>query len=58
MRLFQYLSQWKSKANDGIQQSLLIAKFLCLLHVTSNYVFSPVMVRIFSILSAILPLRN
>ncbi|XP_004233269.1 mitochondrial ATP-independent inner membrane protease subunit 1a [Solanum lycopersicum] len=44
MRLFQYLSQWKSKANDGIQQSLLIAKFLCLLHVTSNYVFSPVMV--------------
>ncbi|KAH0744181.1 hypothetical protein KY290_032174 [Solanum tuberosum] len=44
MRLFQYLSQWKSKAKDGIQQSLLIAKFLCLLHVTNNYVFSPVMV--------------
>lgn len=42
--MFQFLSQWKSKAKDGIQQSLLIAKFLCLLHVTNNYLFSPVMV--------------
>ncbi|XP_075079336.1 mitochondrial ATP-independent inner membrane protease subunit 1a-like [Nicotiana tabacum] len=44
MRVFQYLSQWKSKAKDGIQQSLLVAKFLCLLHVTNNYICSPVMV--------------
>ncbi|XP_060189419.1 mitochondrial ATP-independent inner membrane protease subunit 1a [Lycium barbarum] len=44
MRLLHYLSQWKSKAKDGFQQSLLIAKFLCLLHVTNNYICSPVMV--------------
>ncbi|MCD7449017.1 hypothetical protein HAX54_048100 [Datura stramonium] len=44
MRVFQYLSQWKSKAKDGIQQSILIAKFLCLLHVTNNYICSPVQV--------------
>ncbi|XP_009606873.1 mitochondrial ATP-independent inner membrane protease subunit 1a isoform X2 [Nicotiana tomentosiformis] len=44
MRVLQYLSQWKSKAKDGISQSLLVAKFLCLLHVTNNYICSPVMV--------------
>ncbi|CAN4104315.1 unnamed protein product [Withania somnifera] len=44
MRVFQYLSQFKSNAKEGIQQSIVIAKFLCLLHVTNNYICSPVMV--------------
>ncbi|CDP06074.1 unnamed protein product [Coffea canephora] len=43
-RLFQFARQWKPIIKEGFSQSFLIAKFLCLLHVTNTHVCTPVLV--------------
>ncbi|VFQ80315.1 unnamed protein product [Cuscuta campestris] len=38
------VNRWASKAKEGIQHSIVFAKFLCILHVADRYLCSPLMV--------------
>ncbi|CAL5406018.1 unnamed protein product [Camellia sinensis] len=44
MRLLGYLGQWRNVAKEAVDRSMIVAKFLCLLHVTNNYLCSPTLV--------------
>ena len=44
MRLLSYMGQWKSAAKEVLDRTAIVAKFLCLLHVTNNYLCSPTLV--------------
>lgn len=39
------LGQWRSKAKEAAQRTVIIVKFLCLLHVTDAYIISPSIVH-------------
>lgn len=39
------LGRWRSIAKEAAQRSMIIVKFLCLLHVTDNYIVSPTIVH-------------
>lgn len=41
MPFMNYIAQWKSVAKEALDRSAIIAKFLCYLHFTSNYLCSP-----------------
>ena len=36
-----YIAQWRSVAKEALDRSAIIAKFLCYLHFTGNYLCSP-----------------
>ncbi|KAE8649250.1 hypothetical protein Csa_014397 [Cucumis sativus] len=38
------MGQWRSVVKEAIDRTVIIAKFLCLLHVTNNYICSPTLV--------------
>ncbi|ESQ41062.1 hypothetical protein EUTSA_v10014866mg [Eutrema salsugineum] len=40
MRLLSYLKQWRGTAKEAFGQVSVVAKFLCLLHVTDRYLIS------------------
>ncbi|KAK7272628.1 hypothetical protein RJT34_29348 [Clitoria ternatea] len=42
MRLVGNMAQWKSAAKEALDRTAIVAKFLCCLHVTSNYLCSPI----------------
>jgi inner membrane protease subunit 1 len=44
MRLVNYMRQWRSVAKEALDRTAIVAKFLCLLHVTNNYLCSPTLV--------------
>ncbi|XP_038690701.1 mitochondrial inner membrane protease subunit 1 isoform X1 [Tripterygium wilfordii] len=44
MRLLNYMRQWRGFARDALEQTSIVAKFLCLLHVTNTYVCSSTLV--------------
>ncbi|KEH38481.1 putative signal peptidase I [Medicago truncatula] len=41
MPFMNYIAQWKSVAKEALDRSAIIAKFLCYLHFTGNYLCSP-----------------
>ncbi|CAA3012082.1 mitochondrial inner membrane protease subunit 1 [Olea europaea var. sylvestris] len=43
-QFFQFTQRWKSTAKEAMDHTILFAKFLCLLHVTNNYLCSPTLV--------------
>ncbi|KAL3508815.1 hypothetical protein ACH5RR_028216 [Cinchona calisaya] len=43
-RFVEFMKQCKPFIKEGFSQSALVAKFLCLLHLTNNYLCSPVLV--------------
>ncbi|KAF9590049.1 hypothetical protein IFM89_030361 [Coptis chinensis] len=45
MVLVRNLQQWKSLAKEAVDQTMLVAKFFCLLHVTDKYVISSILVQ-------------
>ncbi|WZY80328.1 mitochondrial inner membrane protease subunit 1-like [Brassica napus] len=40
MRWLRYLNQWRGTAKEAFDQVSIVAKFLCLLHVTDRYIIS------------------
>ncbi|XP_027343871.1 mitochondrial inner membrane protease subunit 1 [Abrus precatorius] len=40
MRFVNYVAQWKSAAKEALDRTAIAAKFLCWLHITSNYLCS------------------
>ncbi|XP_043707536.1 mitochondrial inner membrane protease subunit 1-like [Telopea speciosissima] len=44
-RLRSVAAQWKSIAREAVDRTLLVAKFLCFLHVTNTYVCTPCLVH-------------
>ncbi|OAY28867.1 mitochondrial inner membrane protease subunit 1 [Manihot esculenta] len=44
MRVVKYISEWSSIAKEALSQTFIVAKFLCLLHVTNAYICSPTLV--------------
>ncbi|KAJ9153424.1 hypothetical protein P3X46_026866 [Hevea brasiliensis] len=44
MRAAKYIWQWRSIAKQAFTQTSIVAKFLCLLHVTNNYLCSSTLV--------------
>ncbi|GMY33473.1 birch protein [Fagus crenata] len=38
------MGQWRSLAKEALDRTAIVANFLCLLHVTSNYLCSPTLV--------------
>ncbi|KAK7244051.1 hypothetical protein RIF29_38869 [Crotalaria pallida] len=41
MKLVSHIAQWRSLAKEALDRTAITAKFLCWLHVTSNYLCSP-----------------
>ncbi|KAF3442305.1 hypothetical protein FNV43_RR16221 [Rhamnella rubrinervis] len=44
MGVLNYMSQWRSLAKEAMDRTAIVAKFLCLLHVTNTYVCSSTLV--------------
>ncbi|KAL6999693.1 Mitochondrial ATP-independent inner membrane protease subunit 1a [Sarracenia purpurea var. burkii] len=44
MRVVGYIKQWRSVAKEALDRTMIVAKFLCLLHVTNNYLCSSTLV--------------
>ncbi|KAG7595115.1 LexA/Signal peptidase-like superfamily [Arabidopsis thaliana x Arabidopsis arenosa] len=40
MRLLSFLKQWRGTAKEAFENVSIVAKFLCLLHVTDRYIIS------------------
>ncbi|KAJ4883048.1 Peptidase S24/S26A/S26B/S26C family protein [Raphanus sativus] len=40
MRWLRYLNQWRGTAKEAFEQVSIVAKFLCLIHVTDRYIIS------------------
>lgn len=39
------LSQWRTLAREAAERTAILAKFLCILHVTNTYICTPTLVR-------------
>ncbi|GLT53326.1 hypothetical protein SLA2020_266060 [Shorea laevis] len=44
MRLLNYMRQWRGLAKEALERTAIVAKFLCLLHVTDTYLCTPTLV--------------
>ncbi|XP_047342236.1 mitochondrial inner membrane protease subunit 1 [Impatiens glandulifera] len=44
MALLRYIGQWRNNAKEALDRTMIVVKFLCLLHVTDTYLCSPTIV--------------